>query len=99
TPAALIASIRQAARLERPVPNGGYGGPAPNGHMTDHRWPAPGHPALCQDDGVCPARSMPVAIRAYDASTKTGRTWLARLAPGDPLTSPGHDLSPKRSGE
>jgi hypothetical protein len=38
---------------------------------------------------------MPVAIRAEDASTKIGGTWLTRLAPGDPLTSPGRDLSSK----
>jgi hypothetical protein len=40
-------------------------------------------------------RSMPVGIRAYDSPAKTGRTWLAGVAPGDPLTSPGQDLSSK----
>jgi hypothetical protein len=38
---------------------------------------------------------MPVAIRAGDVLTKTGRTWLVRLVPGDPLTSPGQDPSSK----
>jgi hypothetical protein len=40
-------------------------------------------------------RSMPVAIWARDALTRGGRIGLARPAPGDPLTSPGQDLSSK----
>jgi hypothetical protein len=39
---------------------------------------------------------MPVAIRAGDVLTKTGRTWLVRLVPGDPLTSPGQDVGGHR---
>jgi hypothetical protein len=41
------------------------------------------------------SRLMPIAILARDALTKAGRTGLARSAPGDPLTSPGLDLSSK----
>ena len=36
-------------------------------------------------------RLMPIAILARDALTKAGGTWLARLVPGDPLTSRGQD--------
>ena len=68
----------------------------PNGDMPSHRRSAPG--ALISPGrprGLPAARSMPVAIRAGDVLTKTGRTWLVRLVPGDPLTSPGQDPSSK----
>jgi len=38
---------------------------------------------------------MPIAIWAHDALTKAGGAGLVRSAPGDPLTSPGQDLSSK----
>ena len=41
------------------------------------------------------SRSMPITIVARDAPTKAGRTGLARSVPGNPLTSPGQDLSSK----
>src|SRR5215467_4998502 len=63
--------------------------------MAGHRQPALGPGVLNVDCGASPARFMPVAIMAEDASTKIGGTWLTRLAPGDPLTSPGRDLSSK----
>ena len=38
---------------------------------------------------------MPAAVLACDALTKADRTGLVRSVPGDPLASPGLDLSSK----
>jgi len=38
---------------------------------------------------------MPIAIWVHDALTKAGGSGCCGPAPGDPLPSPGQDLSPK----
>jgi hypothetical protein len=69
----------------------------PNGHMAEHRFCCPRlKPSFEAAGSAC--RSMPIAIWAHDALTKAGRTGLVRLAPGNPLTSPGQDLSSKIRG-
>jgi hypothetical protein len=62
--------------------------------MADHRFCFPRlEPSFEAAGSAC--RPMPIAIWAHDALTKAGGAGLVRSAPGDPLTSPGRDLSSK----
>jgi hypothetical protein len=57
--------------------------------MAGHRFTALGSSDSGARLGDLPARSMPTSGLVRDTFLETGGTWLKRLAPGDPLTSPG----------
>ena len=57
--------------------------------MTGHRLAALESSDSGARLGDLPARSMSTSGLVRDTFLETGGTWLKRLAPGDPLTSPG----------